>query len=131
MEENKQTAEAAFNEMERVIKLPWLSQANKRRRYLPPHWNQKFLKLLARKKTLYKRMKWKPNRSNSRAFKEICRETQRYERQIEMERKRKNIKRIQSNPESEIAVAIRKQNDTRNSQVALDRLTGAQLAPRT
>lgn len=120
----------AYNEIERAIKLPWISQANKRRRYLPPHWNQKLLKLLARKKALYKRMKWKPNRSNSRAYKDICRETQRYERQIERERKQKNIQRIQANAEGEIAIAIRKQKDTRKRQGALDRLTGAQLAPR-
>lgn len=75
-------------------------------------------------------MKWNPNRGNSRAYIEIYREAQIYERQIERERKRNNIQRIQTNPEGEIAVAIRKQNDTRKRQAALDRLTGAQLAPR-
>lgn len=129
-EAGTQAAEAAFKLMEHTIKGPWLTKANKRRRYTPPHWNQKFLKLLTRKKLLYKRSRWKPNRGNARAYKEACRETQRYERKLERERKRKYIQRIQSDPGSEIAVAIRKQKDTRKRQVALENLTEAQLAPR-
>lgn len=42
------------------------------------------------------------------AYKDICREAQRYERQLERERKRKNIQIIQADPDSEISVAIRK-----------------------
>lgn len=51
-------AEKAFEYMETTIKTPWMKQANKRLRHAPDHWNKKFIKLLARKKLLYERMKW-------------------------------------------------------------------------
>lgn len=67
---------------------------------------------------LYSRMRWNLNRSNIRADKVACQETQKYERRLERERKRKNLQRIQSNPKNEISTAIRKQNDTRKRKVA-------------
>lgn len=122
--------EDAINTMQKELKSPWESQASKRRRHSPPHWNDRFLKLLARKKLLYDRMKWRPNRQNRRNYKEVCSVTQRYERQLRRERQRRNTQRIQNNPLAEIAVAIRRQVDTRKRQAALYKLSGKQLAPR-
>lgn len=127
---NTQAAKTYFYSMNRTIRWPWLAKASKLRRYTLLHWNQKFLKLLARKKIFYKQLRWKPNGSNARSYKEAYRKTQRYERQLERERKRKDIQRIQSDPGSAMEVALRKQKDMGKHQVALENLTGAQLAPR-
>lgn len=119
-----------FKEMEQTIKLPWANQANKRRRHTPAHRNHRFLKLLARKKLLYDRKKWRSNRANSRAYKDVCAEAQRYERQLARERQRRNIQRIQNDPEFDIALAIRNQATKRKRQAALDKLSGTQMSPR-
>lgn len=42
-------AQLAVAQMEKAIRLPWENQANRRRRHAPPHWNDRFLKLLVRK----------------------------------------------------------------------------------
>lgn len=126
----KEDAAKAFDRMEKDIKRPCEEQANKRRRHAPPHWNGKFIKLLARKKLMYDRMKWKPNRRNRREYIETCRETQCYERQLRRERQRINKQRIQSDPGAEIALEIRRPTDMRKRQEALEKLSGQQLAPR-
>lgn len=79
---------------------------------------------------MYDRMRWRNNRDNIRAYKEVCRDKQRYERQLRRERQRRNIQRINNNPRAEIAIAIRRQKDARKRQKALDNLTGQQIAHR-
>lgn len=127
----KQRTEEAYKMMERGIKQPWTAQADRRRKHAPPHWNDKFIKLLARKKLLYDHMKWKKHTRNVKEYKEVCREAQSYERQLHRERQRRNIQKIQVNPKGEIALAIKKQADAKRRQVALDNFTGQQMAPRT
>lgn len=68
-EGNKLGAEKAVEEIEKVLKVPWANQADRRRRHVSPHWKNKFLKLLARKKLLYELLKWMPNRRNTRDYK--------------------------------------------------------------
>lgn len=119
-----------FESMEAEIKRPWINQANKRRRNAPAHWNQKFIKLLARKKLHYERMRWRPNRNNIRAYRAVFQECQRYERQLKLERERKNIQRIQADPHTEIALAIITQENRRKRQEALNKFTGKQMIPR-
>lgn len=75
-------------------------------------------------------MRWQPNRHNIAEYKDICRTVQRRERQLKRERKRKNTQRIQANPEAEISIALKKQKDTRKRQIALDKTTGLQMAPK-
>lgn len=72
----------AYDNMTIEIKAPWLTRANKRRSHSPPHWNKKFLEILARKKLLYQQMRWKQNRPNARAYKHSCRGTQKLERKL-------------------------------------------------
>lgn len=120
----------AYDNMSKEIMTPWMSQANKRRRHQPPHWNNKFLKVLAWKKLLYEGLRWKRNLPNARAYKEVCREAQKLERQLKRERQRRNLQRIQANPEAEIAVEIRRKQDVRKSKKALNQLTGSQMTPK-
>lgn len=67
--------QTVYEAMERGIKLPWATQANKCRRHTPAHRNTKFIKQLKRKKLLYDRMRWNMNRANARAYKDVCKET--------------------------------------------------------
>lgn len=129
--ESEVETRVALDMMEKEIKLPWASQANKHRRHAPPHWNDNFIKLLVHKKLLYDRMKWNGNRRNTCYYKEACKATQRYERQLKRERNRKNKQMIQNNPEAEIAVVLRKQADTLKKQEALGKLTVQQINPQT
>lgn len=120
-----------YAQMYRELKLPWMQRANKRRIYTPPHWNSLFIKLIARKKLLYDRKEWNPNRVNKTAYEQICKEAQRTDRQLIMKQNRHTLKRIKAEPGSHIAIDLRKQGNTRKRHVDLDRLTGKQMAPRT
>lgn len=120
----------AYTDATQEICEPWVSRSKQRRRRCAAYVSKELLRLCRRKKVLYDRMKWRPTSRNKLEYKDACSKTQRRERQLKREHERRVCQRIQNNPNTDIAKALRSSMQKHNRQKALDRATGKQLKPK-
>lgn len=126
-EANTEEIHQVYQDVQETLKAPWEAQVKKRRRSCGPHVNGELLKLWGRKKLLYDRWRWKPTDGNEKKYRDICGRAQQRERQLKKEQGRREIQRIQVNPEAEVAKALKTSARKRKEQKQIDKATGKQL----
>lgn len=99
--------QTAYTEAERCITEPWVKQTKQRRRRCGAHMSRELLRLWRRNKSLYDRMNKWPTTRNRQEYSDACAKAQRRERQLQREQMRRMCQRIQNNPTTDIAKALR------------------------
>lgn len=76
------------------------------------------------------RWKWRPTEGNNRNYIEAFRRGQQGERQLVKEQQRRAIQRIQNDPQSEVAKALKKSGKRRQKQAQMEKASVKHLRPK-
>lgn len=109
---------------------PWLRQVRRTRRSTGPHNTKELLRIWKCKIMLYRRWWWQKIDRNRHHYRESCSIAQLRERNLVKERARRDVQRIQKDPEALIAKPLQDGAQERRRQDVLDYATGKQLKPR-